>query len=43
MKHMSLEQRYQIEILIDAKKTNKEISELLGFNKSTIGREIRQV
>ena len=40
MKHISLEQRYQIEILIDAKKTNKEISELLGFNKSTIGREI---
>jgi len=37
---LSCEQRYQIEVLLKADKTQKEIADLLGVDKSTISREL---
>ena len=42
MSHISSEQRYQIEVLIDSGFSNKKIAEKLGKHKSSIGREIRR-
>jgi len=39
-KHLSLEERYQIYILMSAGKNKQQIAELLGRHKSTISREI---
>lgn len=42
MKHLTLSQRYKIEALLELKKSKSEIARQVGFNKSTIGREIEK-
>jgi IS30 family transposase len=37
--HLTREQRYQIEALLQAQKTQKEIAGILGKDKSVISRE----
>jgi len=41
-KQLGQEQRYQIEVLIEAGKSKSEIAELIGVHKSTIGRELNR-
>ena len=40
--HLTAEQRYQIEVLIAAEKTQKAIAELVGVSESTISRELKR-
>ena len=40
--HLSVEQRYQIEVLVSAGKTQKRIAELLKVHSSTISRELKR-
>ena len=42
MKHLTLAQRYEIEILLRQKISNANISDIIGVNKSGISREIRR-
>jgi IS30 family transposase len=42
MKHLTVEQRYSIDALLQSGKTKKEIAKMLGKDKSTIGREIKR-
>ncbi|KAA6330836.1 hypothetical protein EZS27_020499 [termite gut metagenome] len=39
-KHLTREQRYQIDALLQAKKTQKEIADIIGKDKSVISREL---
>ncbi|KAA6322958.1 hypothetical protein EZS27_027553 [termite gut metagenome] len=39
-KHLTREQRYQIEALLVAKKSQKEIAEIIGKDKSVISRAL---
>ena len=39
---LTLEQRYKIEALIEVGKTNTEVANILGFHRSTIGRELKR-
>jgi IS30 family transposase len=39
---LSLHQRYQIQVLLQAGKTQEEIAELLGRSPSTISRELKR-
>jgi IS30 family transposase len=41
-KQLTREQRYEIEVLLRAGKRQKEIAELVGKDKSVIGRELRR-
>ncbi len=41
-KQLSLEQRYQIVALLEAGKKKSEIADIIGFHKSTIGRELKR-
>jgi IS30 family transposase len=41
-KQLSQEQRYQIEILKEAGKNEKEIAELLGVSPGTVCRELKR-
>ncbi|MDR2815174.1 MAG: helix-turn-helix domain-containing protein [Proteiniphilum sp.] len=41
-KHLTREQRYEIEILLRIGKSQKEIAELLGKDKSVISRELKR-
>jgi IS30 family transposase len=41
-KHLTREQRYEIEVLLRAGKSQKEIAELLGKDKSVISRELKR-
>lgn len=40
--HLSLEQRYQIEALLEAGETQKRIAQILGKSASTISRELKR-
>ncbi len=42
MKHLTREQRYAISLMLKEKKTQKEIADAIGVNKSTVCREIRR-
>lgn len=41
-KQLTLEQRYQIYALLKTGNTNKEIADIVGVDKSTIGRELKR-
>lgn len=42
MKHLTLEERYKISVLLELKTPKKEIAEQLGRNRSTIYRELKR-
>ena len=42
MKHLTKEQRYAISLMLKEKKTQKEIADAIGVNKSTVCREIQR-
>lgn len=41
-KHLTIEEKYKLEVLLKAKKTKKEIAELLDVSERTIYREIKR-
>ncbi|KAA6304071.1 hypothetical protein EZS27_044286, partial [termite gut metagenome] len=41
-KHLTPEQRYQIEALLAAKKSQKEIVSIIGKDPSVVGRELKR-
>jgi IS30 family transposase len=40
MKHLTVQQRYAISLLLQQGKTQKEIAQIIGKHKSTVSREI---
>ncbi len=41
-KHLSIEEKYKLEVLLKAKKTKKEIAQLLDISERTVYREIKR-